>query len=443
MSVVLVIKSSILMGTLRNQLLLWLLVSASITGLVTGIITYQSSWTEFNRIRDNELAQVAYSIARHGMPAEENQAGLDRGEFVSEIWSADGTLQFCSPPDYPIPLQPHNGYSVVKAFGLDWRVYSMSMPNGVRIQVAHSFTARQAMLQSAAGRILLPVAVLLPLFGVLIWLVVRRNLRPLQRLAALLDQRAPNSNEMIILDRMPSELASVVQALNGLLTRMDAVLALQRQFIANAAHELNSPLTAVRLNAQLARQVQDSSTRDNHLLSLESAVDRAAHLVHQLLDLARAEPGTLRPSRKPVDLAVLARRCVTDYFNQADGKGIDLGATRLDPVIIQGDPDSLTMLLSNLITNAIRYTPRNGMIDVSVVNDGDGIVVSVADSGPGIDATELPRVFERFYRGSNHAEAGSGLGLAIVKAIAEQHGAEIRLENRPQGGLMASVIFHS
>lgn len=429
------------MGSLRNQLLLWLLLSASVTGLVTGVITYHFSWGEFNRIRDNELAQVAYSIARHGMPAEERNRVADRGEFVSEIWSADGTLQFCSPPAYPIPLQPDNGYSVVTAFGYDWRVYTMTMPNGVTIQVAHSFTARQAMLESAAGRILLPVIILLPVFGVLIWIVVRRNLRPLQRLKAMLDQRAPNSNDMITIDRMPTELQSVVQALNGLLKRMDDVMASQRQFIANAAHELNSPLTAVRLDAQLARQAVDALARDNHLLSLERAVDRAAHLVHQLLDLARAEPGTLRPAMKPVDLAELARASVADYYNQADGKGIDLGVTRLDSATVVGDPDSLRMLISNLLANAIRYTPPGGMIDVSVVDDNHELVLSVADSGPGIDAIELPRVFERFYRGSNHSEAGSGLGLAIVKAIAEQHGATVRLVNRPEGGVVASVFF--
>jgi two-component system OmpR family sensor kinase len=242
---------------------------------------------------------------------------------------------------------------------------------------------------------------------------------------------------------LPREVQPLVGALNGLLGRLSQALAAQRSFIADAAHELRTPLTAVHLQAQLAERATDEAGRRAALADLKDGLERATRLVEQLLTLAREEPGVADRPPATVDLPALAREVVADLAPLAADKRIDLGLSADSPVQVRGDADALATLLSNLVDNALRYTPEAGRVDVGVASDGGRAVLSVRDSGPGIPEADRERVFDRFVRGSvTGAVRGSGLGLSIVKRIAERHGADIAVGPGLEGaGVGISVRF--
>jgi len=242
----------------------------------------------------------------------------------------------------------------------------------------------------------------------------------------------------------------LVHALNGLLGRLERALVAQRAFIADAAHELRTPLTAVHLQAQLVERAATDDERRAAMQTLKRGLDRATHLVEQLLTLAREEPDVAIRPFAPVDLAALARSVVGEQAAIAAARGLDLGLERADPAVVEGDAAGLRTLLSNLVDNALRYTPRGGRVDVAVESQGTGAAIIVRDSGPGIPAAERNRVFDRFYRAPNAAAAdlaGSGLGLAIVRRVAERHGADVALgtgiAEDGREGLGVTVLFPS
>jgi signal transduction histidine kinase len=216
----------------------------------------------------------------------------------------------------------------------------------------------------------------------------------------------------------------------------------QRAFVADAAHELRSPLTALKLQAQLVRRAPDEAARAAAIDALVAGVDRATRLVEQLLTLARQEPGAAATPLQNVVLAPLARQVLADAAPLAQARGSTLALQADEQATLQGDPAALAVLLRNLVDNALRYTPAGGRVEVAVVRDGAAVQLRVDDSGPGIPAAERERVFERFVRGSSAApETGSGLGLAIVRSIALRHGAMLRLMDSPLGGLRVQLRF--
>jgi signal transduction histidine kinase len=243
---------------------------------------------------------------------------------------------------------------------------------------------------------------------------------------------------------VPEELVPLAESLNALLARLDEALSAQRRFTADAAHELRTPLAALKLQVGLAKRAQDESQRASALTELEAGVDRAAHLVEQLLTMARLEPESPDRRHERVDLAALARDAIVARASLAEDKRIDLGLTGAAGAPVRGDPAMLAMLIGNLLDNALRYTPAGGRIDVAIEASPDETRLSVIDNGPGIAPADRQRVFERFYRGgAQGGEAtGSGLGLSIVRRIANAHGATVTLGEGPDGrGLAVDVRF--
>jgi two-component system OmpR family sensor kinase len=227
---------------------------------------------------------------------------------------------------------------------------------------------------------------------------------------------------------------------NGLLERLEKALSAQRAFVADAAHELRTPMAALQLQAQLVERAQSDDEREAALGDLKAGIQRSGRLVQQLLTIARQEPDYGPKPFRHLILAELVKQIVTDYGGLANAKSIDLGVSEADDAaVIFGDPDDLRTLISNLVDNALRYTPNEGKVDVSVRTDGGYPTLEVSDTGPGIPEHELIRVFDRFYRGERASESGTGLGLAIVKAIADRHGAVIELCNGR--GLSVGVKF--
>jgi len=429
-------------GSIRGRLLAWQIGALALTGLLVSLITYGLAWNGFNELRDFNLEQIAYSVLRHGVVSEageEETSGEDRGQFVSQIWAADGKLVYTSRPDIPLPPQK-NGLHVLRLAEDEWHVYTLR-DGGLTIQVANTTANRADMFARIIPWLILPLSLLVTGLGGMIWMAVGRALQPLEQVRQEIGARDVASLHALETRSLPEELTPLVGALNALLARLESALALQRRFIADAAHELRTPLTAVRLQAQLAQQAADPQARQAALAQLIAGVDRAAHLVQQLLDMARLAPDAAQIERAPVALDALVRQVVGEFSSRAEARDIDLGVGACEPLTVPGDPAALRMLLDNLVDNALRYTPAGGRVDVEV-NAGPGrAVITVADNGPGIPAEARERVFERFCRLAPADVPGSGLGLAIVRDIVALHGGAICLKDTPGGGLTVRVVL--
>jgi two-component system OmpR family sensor kinase len=256
-----------------------------------------------------------------------------------------------------------------------------------------------------------------------------------------LGQRDAGKLSLLETKALPDEVAPLVETLNNLLVRLDAALASQRRFVADAAHELRTPLTAVRLQAQIARLTTDHAEQDIAYERLIAGLDRASHLVDQLLQMARLEPDTRQVGFSTVRIDLLAKQVVGELSAQAEAKDIDLGVGPCLPAEISGNGESLRVMLSNLVDNALRYTPSGGRVDVEVKVDPGHALVTVDDTGPGIPEAERERVFDRFHRLAGAEIPGSGLGLAIVQQVVRLHSGEVTLADAPGGGLRVRIAL--
>jgi two-component system OmpR family sensor kinase len=434
--------------SIRRTLLVWLLVGLLGIGVLASGATYLAARKEAGELLDLQLRQLAYStriddLLRGRQPDFVNRDAPSNGvtEIVTQIWDRDGVLVYWSQPGMGLPVPAQEGYSTVRQNGRDWRVYTL-VQGSHALQVAQAQDERDAAATQTALRTLAPFVAFIPLFGLLIWFAVGRGLAPLKTLSQAVAKRRPDAMAPINERNLPEELKPLAASLNALLARLDAALEAQRRFTADAAHELRTPLTALKLQLDMARRAADHESREAAYHDLDAGVRRASHLVDQLLILARVEPEALAERAVECDLADLARDAVIARAPVAADKGVDLGLAHAASAPVHGDPASLAVLLSNLIDNALRYTPRNGRVDVSVEPVGNQSVLTVADTGPGIPLPERERVFDRFYRGQSAGGAGSGLGLSIVRRIADALHATVELEDASAGtGLVARVRF--
>jgi two-component system, OmpR family, sensor kinase len=429
------------MRTIRQKLLVGLLGGALFCTLLAGAATYFKMLDEANRLFDEQLRQLAATVPTHGAPS---RAHGDDEDVVVQVWNRRGKLAYTSAPSQPLPAAPALGYGVVDAADGQWRVF-VAQREGERVQVGQAVLARKEVAAGLAFRSLLPFLLLTPALALLIWVVVGASLRPLRTLAEAVGKRSPSALQPLPPDGQPPELIPVVTALNDLLHKLDHALSSQRAFVADAAHELRSPLTALKLQLQLAERAAGDEQRATAFAKLHERLDRSTHLVRQLLTSARQESAASNRPCLRVGLLDLAQQCVADRFVHAEGRGIDLGmAPGGEQANVQGYPDELRILLGNLLDNALRYTPGGGRVDVAVRLDDGVPLLEVADTGPGIPVAERERVFDRFYRGEDNDGWGSGLGLSIVASIAQAHDASVTLGERAQGtGLVATVRFRA
>ncbi len=434
------------MNSIRRTLLVWLLAGLATIALAATGATYLAARREAGELLDLQLKQLAYStriddLLRGNRPGFETRRDARTSgitELVTQIWDRDGVLVYWSQPGMGLPVPATEGYSTVRHDGRDWRVYTLVQGTHA-LQVAQEQSEREAIATQAAARTLVPFLALLPVFGGLIWLAVGRGLQPLDAMSRAVAKRRADALAPLADRGVPEELQPLVASLNGLLARLSDALNAQRRFTADAAHELRTPLTALKLQLDLARRNDEATAA---LDDLGAGIARASHVVDQLLTLARVEPEAFAERRTACDLSALARDAIVSRAALADAKAIDLGLARETTATVEGDPATLAILLSNLLDNALRYTPRGGRIDVAVDADADAVTLSVADTGPGIAPADRERVFDRFVRGSDVSESGSGLGLSIVKRIAEAHRASIALDAPAEGsGLIVRVRF--
>jgi two-component system OmpR family sensor kinase len=431
------------MTSVRRTLIATLLAAVTAVTAAAGAMAYRLTRREIDAVFDYHLRQLALSLRDRALGRRVAAPPPSPDfEFVIQVWDVDGTKLYASGVDTGLPEVAQLGLDTVRTPAGAWRVYSADLAGEV-IQVAQPLAVRQRLALAAALRALAPIALALPLLSLLVWRIVGRSLAPLDRLAGAVGARSPAALDPIAEAGAPEEALPLVRALNGLLHRLATALSVQRAFVADAAHELRTPLTALQLQAQLVERARDEGERGAAVVDLRRGLQRAAHLVQQLLALAREEPGVARPAAAaPVRLADAAAEVVADHAVVAEAKGIDLGAARSDDAaIVRGEAGAIRTLIANLVENAVQWTPAGGRIDVTAAVAEGRPYLEVADTGPGIPAAERGRVLDRFYRRSGGPGTGAGLGLAIVKAIADRHGADLRLGDTPGGGLTVRATF--
>jgi two-component system OmpR family sensor kinase len=429
-------------SSVRRTLLAALLLAMAAATFVGAWATYRVAREQLDTVFDYHLRQIAYSLSDRNLAASTPRPSVPGMDFAIQIWGEDGVRLYLSRPDAPLPRSAELGFSTVTGPAGRWRIYAAVVGDAV-IQVGQPLSVREDLAVAAAIRMLFPLLLLLPAMAFAIWKIVSRGLRPLDRLARAAAARTPAALDPFPEAGVPEEALPLVRSLNGLLGRLRGALEAQRAFVADAAHELKTPLAALKLQLQLLERAEGGAERTAALADLAAGLDRETRLVHQLLTLARVEPEAAVPSaRVQVSLAELVREAVAEHALLAEAKGIDLGAGAVgEAARTVGDPAALRTLLGNLVDNAIRYTPAGGRVDVSVEEGPEGMVLEVADSGPGIPAGEHARIFDRFYRLPGADAPGSGLGLAIVKAVADRHGARVLLRDTAGGGLTVRVVF--
>ncbi len=443
--------------SLRRRLFLLLLGGVSAFWLATLVLSYLDARHEIDELFDAQLVQAAQTLlAMTAHEAYEGHAGdaAEVGEEVHEyqqklsfqIWGADAKLLLHSPNAPKLPMTATAGFSEATVNHQPWRYYSQwDATRQFQVQVGESHEIRNELITEITWKLLLPALFGLPLLGGWVWLATWRGLAPLDTVAAQIDRRDPAHLHELAPARAPLEIKPLLEALNGLFVRVERTLENERRFTADAAHELRTPLAALAAQAQVAQRSTNDAERDRAIEQVRAGVDRAAHLIDQLLTLARLDPQQSLADLLPVPLLRLTEEVCAAHGAVAVDKQI---AMELDAaaVTVMGSAPMLQILLRNLLDNAIRYTPPGGWVRVMLGEEEASVVLRVSDSGPGIPPDKRESAFRRFHRLEHDAvgqdQTGSGLGLSIVQRIAELHGARIDLAEGEGGrGLVVSVRF--
>ncbi len=429
------------MSSIRVRLLVSLLALLLVAAAAMGAVTYRNVLAETEALFDYQLQQMALSLRDQGEigPAQADTLADEQLDVVVQIWTVDGRSIYASRKHPSLPERALLGLATLSVDGRAWRTYSVATRQRV-IQVAQPIDIRQRLAARAAWRSVLPLLLMTPLAAVAIWWLAARTLAPLSRLAGEVQSRDARSLAPVRVAGLPDEAAPLAVALNALLDRLRQSLDAQRAFVADAAHELRSPLTALKLQLGLLRRAGDAAERDAAGAALAAGIERASRLVEQLLALARSEPGAPAAAER-VDLGEVARAAVVDTLSFATTRGVSLELDAPRPVFASGDAVGFALLARNLVDNAARYSPPGSLVVVRTGEDEGRPLLQVDDAGPGIPLAERERVFDRFYRRADRGETGSGLGLAIVRSIAAAHGASVELGESPLGGLRVSVRF--
>jgi len=430
------------MKSIRARLLIALMILVALISLLAAGVTYRRVLSETSTLFDYQLRQMALSLRTQISLAPRIEVPPDQGDsdFVVQIWDVFGARTYLSRPGLPLINQTVLGYADLSLRGERWRAYGLQTADGV-IQIAQPVRVREALARAAAERVVIPLILLLPIMiGAVAW-IVSRGLLPLRFVTTEVQRRDVRSLAPLKTRDLPLEIEPLVGELNRLLERLQHAFSVQRAFIADAAHELRSPLTALRLQLQLLDRAPDEEARVEARGRLGAAVERAIHLVEQLLALARSEPQETASDFDMVDLSAAVAEGITDSHELAMSRNIDLGLDATPNLFIRGDREALRVLVRNLVDNAVRYTPPHGSVHVRSRSIAKEAVLEITDTGPGIAPADRERVFDRFYRRAALQESGTGLGLAIVKAIAERHGVRIVLGDAPGGGLRTTVSF--
>jgi two-component system, OmpR family, sensor histidine kinase QseC len=445
--------------SLQARLLALLLSLVAVVWLAAAALTWVDARHELDELLDGHLAQAAALLVvqqtRTGGEDEDDAADapvlhkyaprvafqvFHEGQLMMR--SANAGVQ-------PMSTQSRGFLTVQLADGKQWRVFgTRGGESDVQVYVGEQMQTRSEILWAVLRGMLLPLVLALPVLALLLWWAVRQGLEPLRQLSQALGQRQPQALQPVVLAHVPSEIAPLVQALNALFGRIDAMVASERRFTADAAHELRTPIAAIRAQAQVALGAgSDTAQRDNALQFTLAGCERATRLVDQLLTLSRLEASAAQgsaalPASLPLDLSALVRRVAADVAPAALARQQTLELDAPQACVVQGDETLLAVLVRNLLDNAVRYSPHHARIAVQVAAQNGHTLLQVQDSGAGMSAAEIARLGERFYRVLGQEQPGSGLGWSIVQKIAVASGAQLEVARSASlGGLAVRVLW--
>jgi two-component system sensor histidine kinase TctE len=449
--------------SLLGEVLLWILILLLFLWAISVVMTYQVADSIANRPFDDLLAEKISTLAKF-VRTDKDRVTLSLPASATELLRSDAKdhiyYQVVSPADEivsgdkEIPdLESMDRIDTDRVYFRDdqigdddVRIAYIFLPakgGNVLVQVAETRNKRRGLVASIVSGVIVPQFVIVPLAVLLVYLALSKGITPLQRLQEELRQRRPTDLSPISVKGIPAEIRPLLVALNDVMVRLEENLMAQRRFIADAAHQLKTPLTGLRMQTELALHETDIGSMHERLQQAAVSAERLSHLTHQLLSLARAEATTESSDAfQQLDLDELVPRVTREWVERAMAKGIDLGFDGAGcPLPIVGSAFLLRELLNNLIDNAIKYTPEGGQVIVRS-SSGREFRLEVEDTGIGIPLEERDRVFERFYRVLEAGTDGSGLGLAIVQEIAELHRAKVQVSAGPGGlGTCVAVSF--
>lgn len=438
-----------LAASLRFKLVVWLSAAIGLVAAAGGLVSFHAALNEAHRQQDIQLQRTGYLISRlDAIPsspmARERAGDIDFDARVVVRFLQTDTGRAAPPPPRP-PVFPHlssDGLQTVMVGSETWRVFVKTNAKGGRVAVGQQTTVRDAAARASALRTLMPLLLLVPVFVVLVTLLVRQMFKPLSALSDELGVRKETDLGQLDQSGLPSEVWPFVNEINKLFVRTAQSLASQRRFIADAAHELRSPVTALSLQAERLGATEMPGEARVRLGALTAGLGRTLVLLDQLLTLARTNEPSVGSTRQ-VSFEQVIREVLEDLVVLAEAKNIDVGVVGDVDATVEARLVDLKLLVKNLLDNAIRYTPEGGRVDITVEHREGVVRLQVADTGPGIAPEERERVFDPFYRVLGNGEMGSGLGLAITRTVVANMGATIALDDADshRGGLRVVVDF--
>ncbi|MHB1332183.1 MAG: ATP-binding protein [Sulfuriferula sp.] len=440
-------------GSLQGRLLALVLAVVVGVWLATATMTWFDARHELDELLDSHLAQAAaLLVVQQAREIEDDGRGIDTPTLhryapkVAFQVFHEGHLVLRSANVSAAPMVElgqgiKTGFTTVQIGGIAWRVFAAyGAERDVQVYVGEQASSRDSILWAVLRSTLWPMVVALPLLALAVWWAVYRGVAPMRRLGRALAERQPQALHPLALDGMTVEMVPMVNALNGLFERIGTLLESERRFTADAAHELRTPIAAIRAQAQVALGEADDALRTHALKNTLEGCDRATRLVEQLLTLSRLE-AVAAPAMADVDLSALTQRVVAELAPKALVKNQALEFETVEPCCVPGDEMLLAVLVRNLIDNAVRYSPASAQVKVSVRQQAARVVLSVEDSGPGLAEADRKRLGERFFRVPGSSESGSGLGWSIVRRIAAVHRLDLQVETSAElGGLAVRVI---
>ena len=405
-----------------------------VIALVAGIFSFVSAFDEAHELQDDMLRQVAALFDRQHLPLAhlgDNGRAKDSDEesrvivqYLANGSKATGNGDAGAP--LPLPITLLDGLHTLEVNGEPFRMLVKTTSSGERIAVAQETGMRDEIARDSALRTLMPFLILVPILLLIVADLVRKMFRPIASLSAEIDQRAEQELHPVEESHIPAEVRPFVVAINRLLVRVDQSMETQRRFVADAAHELRSPLTALSLQAERLAQADMSDLARERLMALRRGIERGRNLLDQLLTLAKAQAAPEQP-KSSISVQHIYRHVLEDLLPLAEAKHVDIGVEGEQDAQLWVNELDLIAVVKNLVDNAIRYTSDGGKVDLSITTEEGRAILRIQDSGPGIQVAERERVFDPFYRTLGSDQVGSGLGLSIVKAVTDRIGAEIQL----------------
>ena len=443
--------------SLQARLVASVLALVAVVWLATALLTWRDARRQLDELLDSHLAQAAALLVAQqaGEIEHEDERRLDAPalrryapQVAFQVFHEHRlVLRSANAPGAPM-VPPGRGigegFTTVSIGGEDWRVFgTRGGEHDVQVFVGEQVASRVAILWAALRGALWPLAAAIPLLALGLWWSVRQGTAPLRALGRSVAERQPQALQPIAPDNAPAEVVPVIESLNGLFARIGEMVELERRFTADAAHELRTPIAAIRTQAQVALGESDDAKRRHALAATLAGCDRAARLVDQLLTLSRLEAGTT-PTASNADLAAVTRRVVAEIAPRALDKQQTIEVDAKRPAPLQGDEALIAVLVRNLVDNAVRYSPAGARIEVSIEQGPAGPRLRVEDSGPGLSDSDRQRLGDRFFRVPGSAESGSGLGWSIVRRIARAMAATINVEQSlALGGLRVEVAWRA